>query len=86
MVLGFTDHDRELAFEGIVFRPDSGLSARAVVQGSGLSVDNTEAAGALSDSAITEIDLMAVVFPAPISPTKTSLVAISVRPEAPWRS
>ncbi|RCW85773.1 DUF2163 domain-containing protein [Paracoccus lutimaris] len=59
MVLGFTDHDRSLQFEGIEFRPDSGLSARAVVQGSGLSVDNTEAAGALSDSAITEIDLMA---------------------------
>lgn len=59
MVLGFTDHDRELRFEDMTFRPDSGLSARAVVQGSGLSVDNTEAAGALSDSAITEIDLMA---------------------------
>ncbi|MFC3526809.1 DUF2163 domain-containing protein [Paracoccus mangrovi] len=59
MVLGFTDHDRGLSFEGIEFRPDAGLSARAVVQGSGLSVDNTEAAGALSDSAITEIDLMA---------------------------
>ena len=59
MVLGFTDHDRALSFEGIAFRPDAGLSARAVVQGSGLSVDNTEAAGALSDSAITEIDLMA---------------------------
>ncbi|MBP6678136.1 MAG: DUF2163 domain-containing protein, partial [Paracoccus sp.] len=24
MVLGFTDHDRELRFEGMVFRPDSG--------------------------------------------------------------
>lgn len=59
MVLGFTDHDRSLNFEGILFRPDAGLSARAVVQGSGLSVDNTEAAGALSDSAITETDLMA---------------------------
>ena len=30
-----------------------------MVQGSGLSVDNTEAVGALSDSAITEADLMA---------------------------
>ncbi|KGJ04821.1 phage conserved hypothetical protein BR0599 [Paracoccus halophilus] len=59
MVLGFTDHDRALSFEGIDFRPDTGLNARAVVQGSGLSVDNSEAVGALSDSAITEIDLMA---------------------------
>lgn len=59
MVLGFTDHDRALAFDGVAFRPDSGLSAKAVVQGAGLSVDNTEAVGALSDSAITERDLMA---------------------------
>ncbi|SMO59019.1 DUF2163 domain-containing protein [Paracoccus laeviglucosivorans] len=59
LVLGFTDHDRALRFEGISFRPDAGLSARAVVQGAGLSVDNTEAVGALSDSAITESDLMA---------------------------
>lgn len=59
LVLGFTDHDRMLAFGGITFRPDTGLSAAAVVQGAGLSVDNTEASGALSDDAITEIDIMA---------------------------
>lgn len=59
LVLGFTDHDRALEFDGIAFRPDSGMSARAVVQSSGLSVDNSEAVGALSDAAITEVDLMA---------------------------
>ncbi len=59
VTLGFTDHDEAIAFEGITFRPDAGLTARAVVQGLGLSVDNTEAVGLLSDSAITEIDLMA---------------------------
>lgn len=59
MVLGFTDHDQALEFEGIAFRPDSGLIAKVIVQGSGLSVDNTEAVGALSDGAITEVDLMA---------------------------
>lgn len=59
MVLGFTDHDATLAFEGVSFRPDAGLTARAVVQGLGLSVDNTEAQGVLSDDAITETDLMA---------------------------
>ncbi|AUH34166.1 DUF2163 domain-containing protein [Paracoccus tegillarcae] len=57
--LGFTDHDQALSFEGIRFRPDSGMTARAVVQGTGLSVDNTEAEGALTDDAITEADLMA---------------------------
>lgn len=59
LVLGFTDHDRGLAFDDIAFRPDSGLTARALVQGSGLSVDNSEAVGVLSDTAITEADLMA---------------------------
>lgn len=57
--LGFTDHDQALSFDGMRFRPDSGMTARAVVQGTGLSVDNTEAEGALTDDAITEADLMA---------------------------
>lgn len=59
LTLGFTDHDGHLAFEGLAFRPDRGLTARALVQGTGLSVDNSEATGALSDDAITERDLMA---------------------------
>lgn len=59
MTLGFTDHDAVLAFEGIDFRPDHGMSARALVQATGLSVDNSEAEGALSDDAITEADVLA---------------------------
>ncbi|MFC0201756.1 DUF2163 domain-containing protein [Paracoccus rhizosphaerae] len=59
MRLGFTDHDEVLEFDGIEFRPDRGLTARALVQATGLSVDNSEAVGALSDDAITERDLMA---------------------------
>ncbi len=57
--LGFTDHDAALSFGGIMFRPDHGMSARALVQALGLSVDNTEAEGALSDDAITEQDVLA---------------------------
>jgi uncharacterized phage protein (TIGR02218 family) len=58
-VLGFTDHDRDLAFEGVVFRAGSGLDAKALTQTTGLSVDNTEAVGALRDAGITEADLAA---------------------------
>jgi len=58
-MLGFTDHDRDLAFEGITFRAGTGMSARALAQSSGLAVDNTEAAGALSDAGITEDDIRA---------------------------
>lgn len=57
--LGFTDHDRNLSFDGLVFKADSGLSARALSQATGLSVDNTEAMGALSANAINEADIAA---------------------------
>lgn len=59
LTLGFTDHDGVLEFEGIRFRPEAGMSAAAVMQSSGLSVDNSEAAGVLSDDAITEADIAA---------------------------
>ena len=57
--LGFTDHDRDLAFEGVEFRAGAGLSARALEQVTGLAVDNSEAVGALRDAGLTERDIMA---------------------------
>ncbi|QJF51499.1 DUF2163 domain-containing protein [Roseobacter ponti] len=57
VTLGFTDHDRPLSFEGITFRADTGLSAVALAQSTGLSVDNTEALGALSDLSIREDEI-----------------------------
>lgn len=63
-VLGCTDHDKDLTFEGIIFRADSGMSARAFQQSTGLAVDNSEAIGALSDEAITEADIEAGRFDA----------------------
>ena len=59
LVLGFTDHDRDLGFDGITFRADSGLTAKAIQQATGLSVDNSEAFGALRSAAITEADILA---------------------------
>lgn len=53
----FTDHDMPLQFEGVEFRADAGLSAKAIAQTTGLSVDNTEAIGALSDVSIREDDI-----------------------------
>ncbi|NDV99533.1 DUF2163 domain-containing protein [Salipiger sp. PrR002] len=60
--LGFTDHDRALSFDGLEFRADSGLSAKAVQQATGLSVDNSEAMGALSDASLSEADIEAGRF------------------------
>lgn len=54
---GFTDHDLPLSFEGITFEANGGLTASTLMQTSGLSIDNTEALGALSDDRITEADI-----------------------------
>ncbi len=62
LVLGFTDHDRDLTVDGVVCRADTGMTARALQQTTGLSVDNSEAAGALSDASIREADLLAGRF------------------------
>jgi uncharacterized phage protein (TIGR02218 family) len=59
LVLGFTDHDRDIAVEGITCRADTGMTARALQQTTGLSVDNSEAVGALSDAAVSEADILA---------------------------
>ncbi|MGY6549259.1 MAG: DUF2163 domain-containing protein [Roseinatronobacter sp.] len=59
LVLGFTDHDRDLRFDGITFRADAGLTARALEQVTGLAVDNSEAVGALRDAGLTEADIQA---------------------------
>jgi uncharacterized phage protein (TIGR02218 family) len=59
---GFTDHDRALTFDGITFKADAGMTARAIMSATGLSVDNSEAMGALSDVAITEADIEAGRF------------------------
>lgn len=61
-VFGFTDHDCDLAFGGVTFRADTGLSALALQQSTGLAVDNTEALGALCDASLTEEDILAGRF------------------------
>ena len=57
VVLGFTDHDEDVAFGGVVFRAASGLDAGALQAGTGLAVDNGQAVGALTAAAISEEDI-----------------------------
>ena len=59
LVLGFTDHDRDLSFDGLIFEAGAGLTARALEQMTGLAVDNSEAVGALRDAGLTEADILA---------------------------
>ncbi|MDE3237349.1 MAG: DUF2163 domain-containing protein [Paracoccaceae bacterium] len=62
LVLGFTDHDRDIAFDGIAFRASSGMTASALLQTTGLAIDNAVAMGALSDASVTEADIVAGRF------------------------
>lgn len=61
-VLGFTDHDRDLSFDGVVYEAGAGLDAGAVERSTGLSVDNGQALGALRSDKIREQDLLAGRF------------------------
>jgi uncharacterized phage protein (TIGR02218 family) len=57
--LGFTDHDMDLSFGGLTYRAGSGMDASAVQAGTGLSVDNAQAVGALTAAAVREEDVAA---------------------------
>jgi len=60
--LGFTDHDRRLAFDGTDFEPETGFSPSAAVSALGLKVGGLELAGAFSADAVTEADLEAGLY------------------------
>ncbi|MGV8936002.1 MAG: DUF2163 domain-containing protein [Allorhizobium sp.] len=59
MVLGFTDHDRDLPFSGTLYRAASGFAASAVEEGDGLAATASNVAGGFSSEAISEADLAA---------------------------
>ena len=58
VTLGFTDHDRALAFDGTAFEPESGFAASEIRSGSDLAVDAQDATGVLSSDRITETDIL----------------------------
>jgi uncharacterized phage protein (TIGR02218 family) len=62
--LGFTDHDSDLVFDGIIFRAATGLDAAEAALGPGLAVGGGEVAGALSTDALSETDLAAGLWDA----------------------
>jgi hypothetical protein len=60
--LGFTDHDRDLAFDGTTFAAATGFTATEIKDAVGLSVDNLEVESALSADSLNEDDLAAGLF------------------------
>ena len=59
VTIGLTDHDRDLAIDGVVHRAAPGMMPSAIKRSAGLDADTMDVAGALSGAAITAADLAA---------------------------
>ncbi|HEX7775226.1 MAG TPA: DUF2163 domain-containing protein [Parvibaculum sp.] len=62
VVMGFTDHDRDLVFGGVTWEAAAGFTASALESSSGLAVDNLDILGALVSERLSESDLSAGLF------------------------
>ena len=61
---GFTDHDADLTFDGLVHAASSALDAGEIESSLGFAVGGGEVTGALSAAGLTEADLAAGRFDA----------------------
>ena len=61
-VSGFTDHDRDLMFDGTLYEAAAGFTASEIKDATGLSVDNLEVTSALSSERLDEADLAAGLY------------------------
>jgi uncharacterized phage protein (TIGR02218 family) len=59
VVFGFTDHDRDLTFGGVVFAARAGLDAAEVERELGFAAPGGDVSGALTSTGITEADIAA---------------------------
>src|SRR5690606_20808313 len=57
VTLGFTSHDRDLWFDGVLHRAAPGMLPSAIRRTSGLTGDSAEVEGALTHDALSEEDL-----------------------------
>jgi uncharacterized phage protein (TIGR02218 family) len=58
----FTDHDRDLGFDGNVYLSSSGYSRSAIANDAGMAVDNLDVEGVLDHEQISDQDLRAGLF------------------------
>lgn len=58
-VMGFTDHDRSLTFDGVTYEPEAGFDASEDTSATGFAVGGLEVIGALSSDRLTAADLAA---------------------------
>jgi uncharacterized phage protein (TIGR02218 family) len=62
VALGFTDHDRDVSFDGTVFEAASGFTGSEITGAVGLNVDTLEVEGAIQSDRLNEADLAAGLF------------------------
>jgi len=62
VVLGFTDHDRPVTFDGTTFEPASGFDASEDVSATGFAVGGLEVSGALASERLDADDLTAGLY------------------------
>ncbi len=62
VALGFTDHDRDVTFDGTTYVASSGFSASEVRESVGLNVDNLDVSGAVSADCLAPEDLNAGLY------------------------
>jgi uncharacterized phage protein (TIGR02218 family) len=62
VTLGFTTHDRDLWFDGVLHRAAPGMTPAAIRRSADLDADSAEIAGALSHDVISATDLAAGRF------------------------
>ncbi len=61
-ILGFTDHDRDLTFEGVTYEAQSGFDASRLQSEAGYVPGNFEIAGALTSDRLSEARLRAGAY------------------------
>ncbi len=57
LVQGFTDHDKDLEFDGTNYKASTGFSGTELKDSIGLNVDNIDVDGAFKSESLTETDL-----------------------------
>ncbi len=62
VVLGFTDHDRGLNFDGTEFEATTGFTASELKDTIGLNVDDLDVAGAITSERLEEGDLLSGIY------------------------
>jgi uncharacterized phage protein (TIGR02218 family) len=62
VIIGFTDHDRKLSFDGVDYEPETGMEASQSVTRLGMAVGGLDISGALTSDALNESDLEAGLF------------------------